>query len=73
MDVKEIETAIAQLPPAQVAELADWFDEFRARLWDQQIERDLGFRGLDDNGSVVWFWIGSPLITTSLFNPPVER
>lgn len=41
MDVKEIETAIAQLPPAQVAELADWFDEFRARLWDQQIERDL--------------------------------
>ena len=41
MDVKEIETAIAQLPPAQVAELADWFDAFRARLWDQQIERDL--------------------------------
>jgi len=41
MDVKEIETAISQLPPAQVAELADWFDEFRARLWDQQIQRDL--------------------------------
>ena len=44
MDVKEIETAIAQLPPAKVAELAHWFDEFRARLWDQQIEQDL------DNG-----------------------
>lgn len=41
MDVKEIETAISQLPRAQVAELADWFDEFRARLWDQQIEHDL--------------------------------
>lgn len=41
MDVKEIETAISQLPPAQVAELANWFDEFRARLWDQQIENDL--------------------------------
>ena len=41
MDVKEIETAISQLPPAQVAELADWFDEFRAQLWDQQIRRDL--------------------------------
>lgn len=41
MDVKEIETAISQLPPAQVAELADWFDEFRAHLWDQQIQRDL--------------------------------
>jgi hypothetical protein len=40
MDVKEIETAISQLPPAQVAELADWFDEFRAQLWDKQIEHD---------------------------------
>jgi len=40
MDVKEIETAISQLPRAEVAELADWFDEFRARLWDQQIEHD---------------------------------
>ena len=41
MDVKEIETAISQLPAAQVAELANWFDEFRARLWDQQIQEDL--------------------------------
>jgi hypothetical protein len=41
MDVKEIETAISELPPAQVAELADWFDEFRANLWDKEIEQDL--------------------------------
>lgn len=41
MDVKEIETAISELAPAQVAELADWFDAYRAQLWDQQIERDL--------------------------------
>jgi len=41
MDVKEIETAIAQLPPAQVAELADWFVEFHANLWDKQIEQDV--------------------------------
>jgi hypothetical protein len=40
MDVKEIETAIAQLPPAQVAELAKWFEEFQARVWDGQIEQD---------------------------------
>ncbi|HSD47683.1 MAG TPA: hypothetical protein VLB87_13740 [Pyrinomonadaceae bacterium] len=40
MDVKEIETAISELPPAQVAELADWFDEFRAQLWDNQLEHD---------------------------------
>ena len=48
MDVKEIETAIAQLPPAQLAELADWFDEYRAQLWDQQIELDLRAGRLDD-------------------------
>jgi hypothetical protein len=41
MDVKEIETAISQLPAAEVAELGNWFDEFRARLWDQQIARDV--------------------------------
>lgn len=40
MDVKEIETAISESPPAQVAELADWFDAYRAELWDQQIEQD---------------------------------
>jgi UTP:GlnB (protein PII) uridylyltransferase len=40
MDVKEIESAIAQLPPAKVAELAQWFEEFHARVWDAQIERD---------------------------------
>jgi hypothetical protein len=41
MDVKEIESAISELPPAQVAELADWFDTYRAQLWDKQIEQDL--------------------------------
>lgn len=41
MDVKEIETAISELPPAEVAELADWFDAYRAQLWDKQIEQDL--------------------------------
>jgi hypothetical protein len=40
MNVKEIESAISELPPAQIAELADWFDAYRAQLWDQQIEQD---------------------------------
>jgi hypothetical protein len=40
MDVQEIETAIAQLPRAQVAELAEWFEQFHAQLWDHQIEQD---------------------------------
>lgn len=41
MNVEEIETAISQLPLAQIAELADWFDAYRAQLWDKQIEQDL--------------------------------
>lgn len=41
MDVKEIESAIAQLPPSQVAELAEWFEEFHARVWDAQFENDV--------------------------------
>lgn len=40
MDIKEIETAIAQLPPSEVAKLARWFEEFHAQMWDKQIEQD---------------------------------
>lgn len=40
MTVKDIEQAITQLPPSEVAELAAWFDEFESQLWDEQIERD---------------------------------
>jgi hypothetical protein len=47
MDVKEIESAIANLPPAKIAELAKWFEEFQAKIWDQQIERDLKAGRLD--------------------------
>jgi len=47
MDVKEIETAIAQLPAAEVAKLAAWFEEFHAQLWDAQIEQDLKAGRLD--------------------------
>ena len=41
MDVQEIEKAIARLPRAQVAELAAWFEQFHAQLWDTQIEQDV--------------------------------
>ena len=41
MDVQEIESAISQLPRAQVAELATWFEQFHAELWDTQIEQDM--------------------------------
>ena len=47
MDVKEIESAIAKLPLGEIAELAKWFEEFHANLWDQQIEHDLKAGRLD--------------------------
>jgi hypothetical protein len=47
MDVKEIESAIAQLPPSELAELAKWFEEFQAQVWDEQLERDVKSGRLD--------------------------
>lgn len=40
MSVKDIEQAITQLPPSEVAELSQWFEEFQAQVWDRQIEQD---------------------------------
>jgi hypothetical protein len=47
MSVKEIETAIAQLTPAELAKLAEWFDRFYAQAWDEQIARDARAGRLD--------------------------
>ena len=38
--VAEIETAIAQLPLTQFSELSRWFDEYREKAWDAQMEAD---------------------------------
>ncbi len=40
MSVQEIEQAIAELPPAEVAELSQWLEEFQNQVWDEQIARD---------------------------------
>jgi hypothetical protein len=47
MDIKEIESAIAQLPPSELAELAKWFEEFQAQVWDEQLEQDMKAGRLD--------------------------
>ena len=47
MDIKEIESAIAQLPPSELAELAKWFEEFQAQVWDEQLEQDMETGRLD--------------------------
>jgi hypothetical protein len=38
--VESITTAIAQLPPEQVAQVRAWLAEYDERLWDEQIAQD---------------------------------
>ena len=47
MSVKEIEVAITQLPPKELAKLVAWLEEYHAQVWDRQIERDLEAGRLD--------------------------
>ncbi len=47
MTVTEIESAIAQLPPAELAQLMTWLQEYHAQAWDKQIEEDLEAGRLD--------------------------
>jgi len=48
MGIKEIEKAIAQLPAEDLDKLASWLEDYRARMWDQQIAEDLDAGRLDD-------------------------
>jgi len=45
--VVEIEDAIKQLPSPQLSELRQWFDEFFADQWDDQIQTDANSGKLD--------------------------
>jgi len=38
--VEEIEKAVTKLSPEQLAKFRAWFEEFQARQFDEQIERD---------------------------------
>ncbi len=50
MSVDELENAITQLSPAEMARFGQWFDEYRADQWDRQIERDIQGGRLDAAG-----------------------
>lgn len=41
MNVREIESAITKLPASEVAQLVEWFEQFHAQMWDNQIENDV--------------------------------
>ena len=45
--VQEIETAIQKLKPQEIREVADWLQELREELWDQQIDANVSAGRLD--------------------------
>ncbi len=45
--LEKIEQDIASLDPKDVRKLAEWLDEYKAELWDQQIEADAKAGRLD--------------------------
>jgi hypothetical protein len=45
--IKDIKQAVAKLTPEQRAKFRAWFEEFEARLFDEQIERDVKDGKLD--------------------------
>lgn len=47
MTMQEIEQAITELAPNELARLREWFDEYYAQVWDEQIERDAASGRLD--------------------------
>jgi hypothetical protein len=38
--VADIENAVLKLSRSSLEEFAEWFDEYRERSWDEQIESD---------------------------------
>lgn len=47
MNVKELEKAVAELPPEELASFSAWFEDYIARQWDQQIKEDAEAGRLD--------------------------
>jgi hypothetical protein len=45
--LEKIEQDISALDPMDVRKLADWLDEYKAELWDRQMEADAKAGKLD--------------------------
>lgn len=48
MTILEIEQAITELPPNELARFRQWFEKFDAQVWDEQFERDAKSGKLDE-------------------------
>jgi DNA-binding PadR family transcriptional regulator len=47
MTISEIEQAITELSPEELARFREWFEEYYAEVWDKQIEEDAKSGRLD--------------------------
>ena len=47
MTIHEIEQAVTELSPKELARFRQWFDEFDAQVWDEQFELDSSSGKLD--------------------------
>ena len=47
MTISEIEQAITELSPEDLARFRQWFEEYYAQVWDKQIEEDAKSGRLD--------------------------
>jgi len=45
--VQELQAAVSQLPAHELARFREWFEEFEAKMWDEQFERDVRSGKLD--------------------------
>jgi hypothetical protein len=41
MNVEDLESAVSRLSAVEFARFREWFEEFAAEQWDQQIEADI--------------------------------
>ena len=48
MSVTEIEAAITELSPDDLSQLINWLEDYHAKAWDEQIEKDLESGRLDE-------------------------
>ena len=47
-NLDEIETVVSELPPDKLAEFREWFVQFDAQNWDDQIAANAGAGRLDE-------------------------
>lgn len=48
MTLEQIEAAILKLPPDEYQKLIQWFAELDNQRWDEQLEKDIADRKLED-------------------------